>query len=81
MGSEMCIRDRFTTVLQNSQNVLTAEVNLSQATANISTDFVALYKALGGGWETTFPDKPIAPLALGDATIPAGDLALKPDGP
>ena len=73
--------DTFTTVLQNSQNVLTAEVNLSQATANISTDFVALYKALGGGWETTFPDKPIAPLALGDATIPAGDLALKPDGP
>ena len=73
--------DTFTTVLQNSQNVLTAEVNLSQATANISTDFVALYKALGGGWETTFPDKPIAPLALGDVTVPAGDLALKPDGP
>ena len=73
--------DTFTTVLQNSQNVLTAEVNLSQATANISTDFVALYKALGGGWETTFPDKPVAPLPLADVTIPQGDLALKPDGP
>ncbi len=73
--------DTFTTVLQNSQNVLTAEVNLSQATANISTDFVALYKALGGGWETTFPDKPIEPLPLADVTIPQGDLALKPDGP
>ena len=73
--------DTFTTVLQNSQNVLTAEVNLSQATANISTDFVALYKALGGGWETTFPDKPVPPLPLVDVTIPQGDLALKPDGP
>ena len=73
--------DTFTTVLQNSQNVLGAEVNLSQATANISTDFVALYKALGGGWETTFPDKPIAPLPLADVTIPQGDLAPKLDGP
>ena len=73
--------DTFTTVLQNSQNVLGAEVNLSQATANISTDFVALYKALGGGWETTFPDKPVQPLPLVDVTIPQGDLALKPDGP
>ena len=73
--------DTFTTVLQNSQNVLNAEVNLSQATANISTDFVALYKALGGGWQTTFPDKPIPPLPLADVTIPPGDLALKPDGP
>ncbi len=73
--------DTFTTVLQNSQNVLGAEVNLSQATANISTDFVALYKALGGGWETTFPDKPVPPLPLVDVTIPQGDLALKPDGP
>ena len=73
--------DTFTTVLQNSQNVLTAEVNLSQATANISTDFVALYKALGGGWQTTFPDKPIPTLSLADVTIPQGDLAPKPDAP
>jgi NodT family efflux transporter outer membrane factor (OMF) lipoprotein len=73
--------DTFTTVLQNSQNVLSAEVNLSQATANISTDFVALYKALGGGWETTFPDRPVAPLPLADVTVPQGDLILKPDGP
>ena len=73
--------DTFTTVLQNSQNVLGAEVNLSQATANISTDFVALYKALGGGWETSFPDKPTAPLPLADVTIPADDLAPKPSQP
>ena len=73
--------DTFTTVLQNSQNVLGAEVNLSQATANISTDFVALYKALGGGWEITFPDKPIAPLPLADVTIPQDDLTPKANGP
>lgn len=73
--------DTFTTVLQNSQSVLSAEVNLSQATANISTDFVALYKALGGGWQATFPDKPIPTLSLADVTIPQGDLAPKPDAP
>ncbi len=73
--------DTFTTVLQNSQNVLGAEVNLSQATANISTDFVALYKALGGGWQTTFPDKPTAPLSLADVTIPQDDLSPKDSQP
>ena len=73
--------DTFTTVLQNSQNVLGAEVNLSQATANISTDFVALYKALGGGWQTTFPDKPTEPVSLADVTIPQDDLSPKASQP
>ena len=70
--------DTFTTVLQNSQTVLGAEMNLSQATAGISTDFVALYKALGGGWETTFPDRPNAPLPLAAVAIPAKDLGPRP---
>ncbi len=70
--------DTFTTVLQDSQTVLGAEMNLSQATAGISTDFVALYKALGGGWETTFPDRPNAPLPLAAVVIPAKDLAPRP---
>ena len=34
------------------------ETNLVQATAAVSTDFVALSKALGGGWESTFPAGP-----------------------
>ncbi len=46
----------FTTLLQNAQTVLTAEQQLAQSTTNISTDLVALYKALGGGWELTYPD-------------------------
>ncbi len=48
----------FTTVLQASQTVLQAETNLVQGTAAMSTDFVALSKALGGGWESTFPAGP-----------------------
>ncbi len=69
--------DTFTTVLQDSQIVLQADLNLAQATASMSTDLVALYKALGGGWETTFPDHPVTPLPLADVTIPPGDLIPK----
>ncbi|WP_345821678.1 efflux transporter outer membrane subunit [Methylobacterium fujisawaense] len=64
----------FTTVLQASQTVLQAETNLVQATAAISTDFVALSKALGGGWETTFPPSPTPPLVLSRVAIPASDI-------
>ena len=64
----------FTTVLTDEQTVLQAEMDLSRATAGISTDLVALYKALGGGWETTYPDRPLAPLPLSDVAIPAADL-------
>ena len=56
----------FTTVLDDSRTVLQADQDLSRATTGISTDFVALYKALGGGWEGTFPDRPgagVPPLA------------------
>lgn len=56
--------DTFTTVLQNSQTVLQAEMNLSQATTGISTDLVALYKALGGGWQGAFPPPPGPPPVL-----------------
>jgi NodT family efflux transporter outer membrane factor (OMF) lipoprotein len=64
----------FTTVLQASQTVLQAETNLSQATAAISTDFVALSKALGGGWETTFPSGRTPPLSLAKVGIPVSDV-------
>lgn len=64
----------FTTVLQASQTVLQAETNLSQATAAISTDFVALSKALGGGWETTFPSGRTPALSLSRVGIPVSDI-------
>ncbi len=59
----------FTTLLQNAQTVLSAEQQLAQSTTNISTDLVALYKALGGGWELTYPDpKALPTLALRTAS-------------
>ncbi|MCJ2078596.1 efflux transporter outer membrane subunit [Methylobacterium sp. E-016] len=66
--------DTFTTVLQASQTVLQAEVNLAQATAAISTDFVSLSRALGGGWETTFPSGRTPPLSLAKVGVPLADL-------
>jgi len=45
----------FLEVLTAQQNVLTAEQQLATSTAAVSTDLVAIYKALGGGWQTAFP--------------------------
>ena len=56
----------FTTVLTNAQTLLSAEQNFAQSTANVSTDLVALYKALGGGWELTYPDPRATPLLVLD---------------
>lgn len=71
----------FTTVLQASQTVLQAETNLVQATAAMSTDFVALSKALGGGWESTFPAGPTPALDLSRVSVPAADLTHAGAGP
>ncbi|MGC8470354.1 MAG: efflux transporter outer membrane subunit, partial [Acetobacteraceae bacterium] len=38
-------------VLDAQRNLLAAEQALSTSTATVSTDLVALYKALGGGWQ------------------------------
>ena len=71
--------DTFTTVLQNAQVLLQAQTTLAQSTATVSTDLVALYKALGGGWETAFPvaPQPATPLVAAvqdttpaDVTVP-----------
>ena len=59
----------FTTLLDDARTVLSAEQQLSQSTTNVSIDLIALYKALGGGWEMTYPDpKAITPHVL---TAPA----------
>jgi outer membrane protein, multidrug efflux system len=42
----------FIDVLQTQQALFQAESNLSTSNARLSTDLVALYKALGGGWQT-----------------------------
>jgi NodT family efflux transporter outer membrane factor (OMF) lipoprotein len=48
----------FTTVLTSAQTVLQAQQQFMQATVSVSADLVQLYKALGGGWESTFPAAP-----------------------
>jgi NodT family efflux transporter outer membrane factor (OMF) lipoprotein len=41
----------FTTVLTAEQNLFQAESNLAVATGNVSLGAVAVYRALGGGWQ------------------------------
>ena len=43
----------FLEVLTAQRTVLAAEQQLATSTTTVSTNLVALYKALGGGWETT----------------------------
>ena len=43
----------FLNVLTTQQALYQAENQLAQSEQAVSTDLVALYKALGGGWETT----------------------------
>ena len=42
-------------VLTAQRTLFSAQQQLADSTTNVSTDLVQLYKALGGGWETTFP--------------------------
>jgi NodT family efflux transporter outer membrane factor (OMF) lipoprotein len=45
----------FLQVLTAQQNLLSSQQQLAQSTTNVSANLVALYKALGGGWETQLP--------------------------
>jgi NodT family efflux transporter outer membrane factor (OMF) lipoprotein len=45
----------FLQVLTAQQNLLSTQQQLAEATTNVSANLVALYKALGGGWETQMP--------------------------
>jgi NodT family efflux transporter outer membrane factor (OMF) lipoprotein len=45
----------FLTVLDAERSLLSAQQQLAASTTTVSTNLVALYKALGGGWENTFP--------------------------
>ncbi|MFZ1960791.1 MAG: efflux transporter outer membrane subunit [Methylovirgula sp.] len=49
---------QFITVLDAQRTLLSAEQQLTMSATNVDIDIVALYKALGGGWETTFPPQP-----------------------
>lgn len=45
----------FLTVLDAQRSLYAAEDALAQSTGTVATDLVALYKALGGGWQTEEP--------------------------
>lgn len=48
----------FLTVLDTERTLLQAEQQYATSTTNVALNLVQLFKALGGGWETTFPDLP-----------------------
>jgi NodT family efflux transporter outer membrane factor (OMF) lipoprotein len=48
--------DSFLQVLDAERRLLSAQQDLIDNTTGISTTLVSLYKALGGGWESTYPD-------------------------
>jgi NodT family efflux transporter outer membrane factor (OMF) lipoprotein len=50
----------FLNVLTVQRDLLNAESDLAQSRAIASVNLVSLYKALGGGWETAFPEVPPA---------------------
>ncbi len=45
----------FLDVLEAQRVVLAAEQQLADSTTTVSTNLVALYKSLGGGWESAYP--------------------------
>jgi NodT family efflux transporter outer membrane factor (OMF) lipoprotein len=49
----------FLTVLDTERTLLQAEQQYAASTTNVALDLVQLFKALGGGWELTFPDRPV----------------------
>ncbi len=48
----------FIVVLDAERTLLQAQLQLAQSATIVGTNFVRLYKALGGGWEEAFPLRP-----------------------
>jgi NodT family efflux transporter outer membrane factor (OMF) lipoprotein len=47
-------------VLDAQRTLLSVQARATDSNTALSTDLVALYKALGGGWQTTFPEQTAA---------------------
>lgn len=62
----------FLNVLTAQQSLFQSEDQLAQSQQLVSTNLVAVYKALGGGWETTEtpPQPPLAPATQSPTTQP-----------
>lgn len=65
-------------VLSAQGNLLSAQQQLVDSTTTVASDLVALYNALGGGWETRFPaDDPSKKSAM---ELAKGDVAPSREG-
>ena len=60
----------FLQVLTAERSLLSAQQDLAESTTEISTNLVSLYKALGGGWEATYPDNNSPRTAAAPTTTP-----------
>jgi NodT family efflux transporter outer membrane factor (OMF) lipoprotein len=58
----------FLEVLDAQTRLLSNQQQLAIATTNVSDNLVALYKALGGGWETALPDTTVRSDTAGTKT-------------
>ena len=65
--------DGIFTVLDAERTLLQAEQQYATSSTNVSLDLVQLFKALGGGWETAFPDLPAETAAV---PLPASPIAV-----
>jgi outer membrane protein TolC len=50
----------FLAVLDAERNLLGTQLQLADSTTTVSSNLVALYKALGGGWQTDMPEEKTA---------------------
>jgi NodT family efflux transporter outer membrane factor (OMF) lipoprotein len=65
----------FLTVLDAERSLLQNEQQLAQSTTNVALDLVTLFKALGGGWEQTYPDRPKPMVVQVKNTVTTADPA------
>ncbi|WP_213772336.1 efflux transporter outer membrane subunit [Bradyrhizobium sp. dw_78] len=68
----------FLTVLDAERTLLQADQQYAASTTSVSLDLVQLFKALGGGWETEFPDVPSETTAAGTVPVAAFEAATAP---
>ena len=61
----------FLQVLDSERTLTSARQQLAQQDVTLTTDVVALYRALGGGWEATAGDVPVPPVNNAPPPVPA----------